>query len=112
MIGDVIGIGCGYGAFRIAGMPAPAALSRQVFDWRLVVAPGLSLAATAALKILLNASHPPADATTRIVSVGIITKLPYLVVIEVAVLVVTVQAFSVHRLAGLPYPVWSTARRG
>lgn len=111
LIGHLIGIGCGYGAFWIAGMPALAALAKDVFDWRLVLAAGLSLAGTAAIMILLDASHPPAGATTLIVSLGIITKPPYLAAIEAAVLVITVQAFCIHRLAGLPYPVWRTAPR-
>jgi len=59
--------------------------------------------------IPLDASHPPAGATTLIVSLGIITRLPYLAVIELVVLVVIIQAFCIHRLAGLPYPVWSCA---
>jgi CBS domain-containing membrane protein len=108
LIGHAIGIACGYAAFRIAGMPVSVALAKGDFDWRLVAAAGLSLAATAAIMILLDASHPPAGATTLIVSLGIITKLPYLAAIEAAVLVITLQAFCVHRLAGLPYPIWRT----
>jgi CBS-domain-containing membrane protein len=76
----------------------------------LAVAAALSLAGTATLMILLDASHPPAGATTLIVSLGIINRLPYLAVIEAAVLVITLQAFCVHRLAGLAYPVWSVPK--
>jgi len=106
LIGHAIGLVCGYGAYRIVGMPVSAALVQREFDWRLVVAAALSLAATAAIMILLDASHPPAGATTLIVSLGIITKPQDLAVIEAAVLVITVQAFCIHRLAGVPYPVW------
>jgi CBS-domain-containing membrane protein len=88
-------------------MPVAAVLASGDFDWRPVVAAALSLAATAAIMILLNASHPPAGATTLIVSLGIITKPPYLAIIEIAVFVLTLQAFCIHRLARLPYPVWS-----
>jgi hypothetical protein len=112
LIGHAIGIGCGYGAFRIAGLPESAALAQGGFDWRLAVAAALSLAGTAAIMILLDASHPPAGATTLIVSLGIITRPPYLAAIEAAVLVITVQAFGIHRLAGLPYPWWRTSTAG
>ncbi len=106
LIGHFIGLICGYAAFRLAGMPMLAALASRYFDWRPVVAAALSLAATAAIMILLNASHPPAGATTLIVSLGIITRPAYLVIIEVAVFVLTAQAFCISRLAGVPYPLW------
>ena len=110
LIGHFIGLVCGYAGFRVAGMPVSTALASGDFDWRPVVAAALSLGSTAALMILLKASHPPAGATTLIVSLGIITKLPYLSSIEIAVLVLTVQAFCINRLAGLPYPVWKAPR--
>jgi len=60
--------------------------------------------------VLLRVSHPPAGATTMIVSLGIISKPEYLVTIEVAVILLTAQALVINRLAGLPYPVWQRAR--
>src|SRR5215471_17511401 len=110
LIGHSIGLVCGYAGFRVAGLPVSTALAGSDFDWRPVVAAALSLASTAALMILLKASHPPASATTLIVSLGIITKLPYLAIIEIAVLVLTAQAFCINRLAGLAYPVWKAPR--
>src|SRR5215469_8435113 len=72
LIGHFIGLVCGYAGFRVAGMPVSTALASGDFDWRPVVAAALSLGSTAALMILLKASHPPASATTLIVSLGII----------------------------------------
>ena len=46
----------------------------------------LSLASSGALMILLKASHPPAGATTLIISLGIVTRPFHLAVIEIAVL--------------------------
>jgi CBS-domain-containing membrane protein len=56
---------------------------------------------------LLRINHPPAGATTLIVSLGIISRPRELVIIEVAVILLTVQAFVINRIAGIPYPVWS-----
>jgi CBS domain-containing membrane protein len=106
LIGHFIGLVCGYAAFRFTGMPGWAAVMSGQFDWRPVAAAALSLSTTAAMMILFNASHPPAGATTLIVSLGIITRPAYLIILEFAVLLLTVQAFCIHRLAGLPYPVW------
>jgi CBS-domain-containing membrane protein len=54
--------------------------------------------------VLLRVSHPPAGATTTIVSLGIISKPEYLVTIQVAVILLTAQAFVINRLTGLLYP--------
>jgi CBS-domain-containing membrane protein len=71
-----------------------------------VLAAALSLSATGALMALLRVSHPPAGATTLIVSLGIISQPKELVIIEVAVILLTIQAFAINRLAGIPYPIW------
>ena len=57
--------------------------------------------------ILLQAAHPPAGATTLIVSLGIVTKPSFLLLIEVAVGLLTLQAIAINRLAGLDYPLWA-----
>jgi CBS-domain-containing membrane protein len=75
-----------------------------------LLAAALSLSATGALMAFLRISHPPAGATTLIVSLGIISQPKELVIIEVAVILLTVQAFAINRLAGIPYPVWSKRR--
>ena len=56
---------------------------------------------------LLRVSHPPAGATTLIVALGIIFQPRELVVIEIAVVLLTVQAVVINRIAGIPYPLWS-----
>jgi CBS domain-containing membrane protein len=57
--------------------------------------------------ILLKAAHPPAGATTLIISLGIVTKPFYLVIIGIAVVLLVAQAIVINRLAGLDYPVWT-----
>ncbi len=107
LLGHAIGIGCGYGALLVCGLAhAPPTISVGV-DGARVFAAALSLAATGGLMILFKAAHPPAGATTLIVSLGIVTKPLYLVLIEVAVIVLTLQAVAINRLAGLDYPLWA-----
>ena len=106
-IGHAIGLICGYLAFRLSRIPMLLVLASREFDWRLVLAAALSLAVTAALMILARVSHAPAGATTLIVSLGMITQPSHLVVMELAIVVLTLQAFCVNRLAGIPYPVWN-----
>ncbi len=57
--------------------------------------------------VLFKAPHPPAGATTLIVSLGILRSFDQMVVLMVAVVLLTIQAFVINRLAGLPYPVWA-----
>jgi CBS domain-containing membrane protein len=107
ILGHAIGLSCGYAAFAltVASSP-PFGLNPGVHGARLLAA-ALSLSATGALMAFLRISHPPAGATTLVVSLGIISQPKELVIIEVAVILLTVQAFAINRLAGIPYPVWS-----
>lgn len=106
IVGHAIGIGCGYAALVAFGL-AQAPPATQVMGFHRLFAASLSLASTGALMILLKAAHPPAGATTLIVSLGIVTRPFYLAVIEIAVIALTLQAIVINRLAGLDYPFWS-----
>ena len=75
------------------------------------MAAALSLALTAALMILAKAAHPPAGATTLIISLGVVTRPFYLLIIEVAVALLVGQGIAINRLAGLDYPIWARRLR-
>ena len=108
ILGHAIAIVCGYGAFVVTGAGAqPFAAPLGIF-WPRILAAALSLSTTAALMVLLGISHPPAGATTLIISLGIISKPRELVIIEVAVFLLVAQALLINRLAGLPYPFWAS----
>lgn len=107
LYGHAIGIVCGYSSLLLLGLHhAPPAIESNV-DMRRIMAAALSLALTAGLMILLKAAHPPAGATTLIVSLGIVTKPFYLAIIEVAVALLVLQGIVINRLAGLDYPLWA-----
>jgi CBS domain-containing membrane protein len=107
LYGHAIGILCGYASLLLVGLPhAPSAIGTTV-DARRIMAAALSLALTASLMILLKAAHPPAGATTLIVSLGVVTKPFYLLIIEVAVALLVGQGIVINRLAGLDYPLWA-----
>jgi CBS domain-containing membrane protein len=106
VVGHAIGIVCGYGSLVIFGLQHAGPALAVGVDGRRVLAAALSLAATGALMILLKAAHPPAGATTLIISLGVITKPSYLLVVEVALVLLVLQAIAINRLAGLDYPLW------
>jgi len=106
IFGHAVGLICGYAAFVVTGAGAlPFGVHPGIF-WPRILAAALSLSATGAFMVLLDISHPPAGATTLIVSLGIISRPRELVIIEVAVVLLVAQALVINRLAGLPYPLW------
>jgi CBS-domain-containing membrane protein len=109
ILGHAIGIICGYGAYVVTGSGAiPFGVHPGIF-WPRILAAALSLSATGALMVLFGVSHPPAGATTLIISLGIISKPSELVILEVAVFLLVAQALVINRLAGLRYPMWAGA---
>lgn len=110
ILGHAIGLICGYAAFSLTGASnLPFGVHAGIYGPR-VLAAALSLSTTGALMVLLRASHPPAGATTLIVSLGIISQPRELVIIEIAVFLLVAQAMVINRLAGLPYPFWNSHR--
>jgi CBS domain-containing membrane protein len=106
ILGHAIGLTCGYAAFAITVASRPPFGVHPGVHGPRVLAAALSLSATGALMALFRVSHPPAGATTLIVSLGIISQPKELVIIEVAVILLTVQALAINRLAGIPFPLW------
>lgn len=104
--GHAIGIICGYLSLLLFGLTeSPPALQVGI-DLPRILAAALSLSLTGALMILLKTAHPPAGATTLIISLGLVRKPEHLVIIELAVAIMTLQAIAINRLAGLDYPLW------
>ena len=109
VFGHAIGLICGYLAFVATGAGALPFGTHPGIVWPRILAAALSLSATGAFMVILDVSHPPAGATTLIVSLGIISKPIELFIIEVAVFLLVAQALAINRLAGLPYPLWNAA---
>ena len=105
--GHAIGAAAGYLALVVFGLTdAAPALATNVTGAR-VGAAALSLGLTSGAMVWARVPHPPAGATTLIVSLGILRQPDQLVVLMLAVALLVVQGFVINRLAGIPYPVWS-----
>jgi CBS domain-containing membrane protein len=61
---------------------------------------------------VFRAAHPPAGATTLIVALGLMRTPVELAVLMLAVVIIVLQGFVINRMAGIPYPVWSTPPAG
>jgi CBS domain-containing membrane protein len=107
LCGHGIGAAAGYVALVVFGLTHDApALATSVTGAR-VGAAALSLGLTSGAMVWARVPHPPAGATTLIVSLGILREPDELLVLMLAVALLVVQGFVINRLAGIEYPVWS-----
>jgi CBS-domain-containing membrane protein len=109
--GHLIGAAAGYLALVAFGLTdAAPALATSVTGAR-VGAAALSLGLTSGAMVWAGVSHPPAGATTLIVSLGILREPTQLVVLMIAVALLVVQGYVINRLAGIDYPAWAPSSR-
>lgn len=59
---------------------------------------------------LLRAAHPPAGATTIIVSSGLLDQADQMVLVMVGVSIVALTGLLLNRAMGVPAPVWAAPR--
>lgn len=111
IVGHLVGIVAGYAALLVTGLQdAPAQLDDVT--WPRAGAAAISLSLTAAAMVLLKAPHPPAGATTLIVSLGVLHTPSQLGIVMAGVIVLVVQGYLVNRLAGVDYPRWHPKTTG
>jgi CBS domain-containing membrane protein len=106
LFGHAIGVFAGYFSLVVTGLTMAGPALAVGVTWPRVIAAALSLGLTSGLMVLFKVPHPPAGATTLIVSLGILTQPWQLFLILVAVVILTLQALAINRLAGVPYPLW------
>lgn len=110
IIGHAIGVIAGYLSLVVTGLTMAGPALTVGVTWPRVIAAALSLGLTAGLMVLFKSPHPPAGATTLIISLGLLTKPLQLVLLMAAVMLLTLQALVINRLAGIPYPFWNPVR--
>ena len=74
--------------------------------WDRLGAAALSIGVTIALMELWDVPHPPAGATTMIVSLGLMSQLWQLGILMLAVGALVVLGWAINHLVGVPYPLW------
>jgi CBS domain-containing membrane protein len=107
LIGHAVGVVAGYFSLVVTGLTTAGPALAVGVTWPRVIAAALSLGLTAGLMVLLKSPHPPAGATTLIVSLGILTRPWQLLLLMAAVVLLTLQAIAINRLAGIAYPLWN-----
>jgi CBS-domain-containing membrane protein len=105
--GHLIGSIAGFTSLVLFGLRDAGPAIATGVDGPRVAAAALSLGLTSGLMILLKVPHPPAGATTLIISLGVMSSIEQIAVLMAAVVLLTLQAMAINRLAGLPYPLWA-----
>jgi CBS-domain-containing membrane protein len=108
--GHLIGIVCAWISLWLTALVDAGAVDATTIGHDRVLAAALALASTGGLMIAFDVVHPPAGATTLIVALGFMTRLPDLLVIEPAIALLTAEAWLIHRIAGTRYPAWAPAQ--
>jgi CBS-domain-containing membrane protein len=106
LYGHFIGAAVGWGCLLAFGLQGEGPSTAVGVSWERVLAAGLSLGLTSGLMVLVHAPHPPAGATTLIISLGVLHEFEQILVLMLAVVLLTVQAIGINRLAGVDYPLW------
>jgi len=109
LCGHLIGALCGWCCLALFGLQDQPTPFEDGLHWARVGAATLALASTAGLMVLLRVPHPPAAATSLVVSLGLMPALSQIPVLLAGVALLLVQALLLNRLAGIPYPVWGPA---
>ena len=109
IIGHGIGASMGWLSLQVFGLADEGPAVTSDVTWERVFAAALSLGLTAGVMVLLRSPHPPAGATTLIISLGVMREPWQIAVLMMAVVMLTLQAFAINRAAGIPYPLWNPA---
>lgn len=106
IIGHLIGVLSGYVSLVIFGLTERGPALAEGVTWARVGAAALSLALTSGFMAWLLAPHPPAGATTLIISLGILPRPSQQAFLMLAVVLLVLQGLVINRLAGIDYPLW------
>jgi CBS-domain-containing membrane protein len=106
LIGHGVGILAGLLSlqlFRLADHP-PVII--EGLNGARIAAAALSVGLTVLVLRLLDSSHPPAGATTLIVSLGLLTSGSEILSMVLAIILVTFAAVAMNRAFNRPQPLW------
>ena len=107
IIGHYVGAAIAFGWLVVFGLTdAPSALESG-FASAARPRSRSSVGCTGGVLRLLRAAHPPAGATTVIVSAGLLTSGSELLAIAAGVALLTLSAGALNRVLGVPAPRWA-----
>jgi CBS-domain-containing membrane protein len=109
LIGHAVALLAGYAFLALCGLTDHRSVVQEGVSVPRIVAAAGSLAVTALVLLVLKASHPPAGATTLIVSLGLLHTPAQLLIAGCSVVLVTAVDWLYNRARAQAMPVWSAA---
>jgi CBS domain-containing membrane protein len=110
IIGHTVGAAVAFFWLNVFGFVGDPSGIVTGFDAARVACVALSLGFTGFFLRLLRAAHPPAGATTVIVSIGLLTTWDEVLVLIGGVALLAASAWCLNRLLGVPAPIWTGAK--
>jgi CBS domain-containing membrane protein len=110
IIGHYTGAAVAYFWLLVFGLQHAPSVLDTGFHADRAAAVALSVACTGGILRLLRAAHPPAGATTVIVSASLLATGEQLAALAAGVAVLTITAHIANRLLGVPAPRWASPR--
>jgi CBS domain-containing membrane protein len=107
VIGHFVAIAAAVGSLAAFGLLGDASAYVDGVTLARAGAVAVSVAVTGGLLRLLRAAHPPAGATTIIVSSGLLADARQIAAVAGGVLLITVAGWGLNRLLGVPAPRWA-----
>src|SRR5919204_3327684 len=106
IIGHFVATGAALACLAVFGLFHSASVYVDGVTPARIAAVAFSVALTGGVLRLLRAAHPPAGATTIIVSSGLLADAHQMVAVAVGVLIVTAAGWALNRAMGVPAPRW------
>jgi CBS domain-containing membrane protein len=107
VIGHFVAIAAAVGSLAAFGLLGDPSAYIEGVTLARAGAVAVSVAVTGGLLRLLRAAHPPAGATTIIVSSGLLADARQIAAVAGGVLLITVAGWCLNRLLGVPAPRWA-----
>jgi CBS-domain-containing membrane protein len=110
ILGHLVGAVAGWVSLLIFGLAGVAPDGLDQISWARLGAAAVSIGATIALMELWDVPHPPAGATTLIVSLGLMDRGSQIGVLLLAVVALVALGWAINRFVGLPCPIWRSPK--
>ena len=110
LIGHLTATLAGAGSLAVFGLLNEPSVLQEGVTLSRVWAASLCLSLTGAVLLILKSSHPPAGATTLIVSLGLLKTPREMASLMAGVVLLTAIGWTVNRATGVPVPLWKAAR--
>ena len=107
VLGHGIGAVVGFGVYHLSTTLVPPSMSGPIW---MFISPAVALGIAGMVMVLTGILHPPAASTTMIAAMGLMPNWYSVPVVVAAVSLIAFQAYIMHHLAGVKYPLWNPGK--